>query len=72
MKKGDIDMKCQCCGERLPEGTISSKKTIKVTELGRRLAIHKIAVCPSCQYRTDKYYYTDMSTKHITLGGQEA
>lgn len=65
-------MKCQSCGERLPERTISSKRTMQVTELGRRLAIHKIAVCPSCQYKNDRYYYTDMSTKNMTLGGQEA
>jgi len=45
MKEGDIDMKCQCCGERLPERTISSKKS-----RGEVMEFNTTAKCTKCDW----------------------
>ena len=63
-------MMCQYCGEKLPKEAIKSKQISEDLTLGRRVSIRKTAVCPTCQHKNTRYYYTDKSTKNIALGGQ--
>ena len=62
-------MICQYCGEKLPKESVRSTQISEDLTLGKRVSIRKTAVCPNCQHRTVKYYYTDMSTKNVAIGG---
>ena len=63
-------MMCQYCGDKLPKEAIKSKQISEDLTLGRRVSIRKTAICPICQRKNIRYYYTDKSTKNIAIGGQ--